>query len=559
MSSPFKAVSRRAYNDAFSDDSRVASPSTSSTFSSSSSSNSASKGKVKRGPPKWNPFERYPEFLERGKWLREENQLLSEEEEEFQRFVHGYEKYKAKHRAGEPFWEEVRRSLPSFNLDTARDERCFIGYDEEGNEVRYDDEKHFLKRVRQREILKFQADCRKAMKEREDCRRRHEEEKISKGDVKEKQGKEKRATRKYDMPFVGKKQGLRRENGLRRVNEMKQDVKRDGKSHCVVVNKVQKGRKNPRRHEAETGNETENNGMEKMAEKNNKRPICQVEGDNDVQTPTKKMNAVSYDLEKNADRDFGGGHILLQIQTRDDPGHSGERSHTGDTRNDDKAQQFQRDEFAFDGKFLSDDEKELEKSRGRDKRRNRGRDKDDDADRFEYKVTEEDYLIPGFEEEAEFNGDDIGNGSDIEHLAEILERTENILLSPLRDDTMKTKQNYETEDAATEYIHDYDTSTGYNRKTNLEKPEETEEEDRMEEDEVNEEEDRKMGHGGDSETALIFRHSLRFQKELEERKKEEVRQKVLNDLADMDVTLELLMMDFEGRDAGEEEEESGAE
>ncbi|XP_050714748.1 ABC transporter F family member 4-like [Eriocheir sinensis] len=569
MSSPSKDASRSVYHEAFPDDSLVPSPSSSSsTSSSSSSSNSNSnKGKVTRGPPKWNPFERYPEFLERDKWLKEENQLLSEEEEdEFQRFVHGYEKYKAKDKAGEPFWEEQRRSLPSFSLDAARDERYFIGYDEEGNEVRYNDEKHLLKRVRQSEILKFQADCRKVMKQREECRKRREEEKIRKRDVKENQGKDMRATRKYDISFVGKKQGLWRKSGFKEMNEeIKKEVTRDGESQYVAVNKAQEGRKKAgRRQEKDTSSEEESNATEnpktqsqKMAEKNNKRRICMDEVDNDLQTAAKKMNAVSYDFEKNADSDFGEDNILLQILTRDKPGHSGERRNMGDTRDDDEAQQFRGgEEFAFDGKFSSDDEEEepeFEKRRSKNKRRNRNSNKDDEADGFEYKVTEEDYIIPGFEQEAEFSGDDIGNGSDIDHLAEILERTENASPTPLHD-TMKTKETYETDDVETEEMHAYETKAGDKKKINPQKSEETEEEDSMGEDEENEEEDSKMEGGVETKTAILFRHSSRFQKELEEKQMKEVRQKVLNDLADMDVAIELLMMDLEGRDASDNEE-----
>lgn len=542
MSSPSSgSTPHSVYHEAFPDDSRVPSPSSSSTSSTSSSS--------ARGPPTWNPFERYPEFLEREKWLKEENQLDSENEEEFQRFVNDYEKYKAKNKVGEPFWEELRRSVPSFSLNEARDERYFIGYDEEGNEVRYDDEKHFLKRVRQSEILKFQAECRKVMKQREECRKRkEEEEKKRKGNMKEPEGKNQKATNTYNVSFVGKKQGLWRKKGLGVMNEIKR-VKMLGESQYVVTNKAQSGKKMQTLQDENNSNKnefimTEKNNIQrkKTAEINNKRPVGKDEADDELKIVTKRMNAATCEYGEDADRDEDEDDFLFNILTSGKQRITKYGNTIEETENDEKGK---KEESAFDENFLSDDareETELVKRRSKNKRRRKSKSKEDEAGEFEHRDNENHDIIPGFEEGAEFNADEIDNGSDIDHIAEILKQTKEVF-QPTHDDVLKTKGNYDSnDDVEIGEMQSNKTKARVIKKIKPKKVEETEEK------------DSKEGDEGETKPAISFRHSLKFQRELEEKKMKEAREKVLLDLADIDMTIEILMMDLEGRDASDNEE-----
>ena len=69
---------------------------------------------------------------------------------------------------GAPFWEEVRRSVPSYGLDRAREEKFFVGYDEDGREVRYTDERFIDRRIRESQVLQYQAECRRLLREHEE-------------------------------------------------------------------------------------------------------------------------------------------------------------------------------------------------------------------------------------------------------------------------------------------------------------------------------------------------------------------------------------------------------
>ncbi|MPC29728.1 hypothetical protein E2C01_022976 [Portunus trituberculatus] len=185
--------------NAFNDDDAFLDP------ASSSSVPDCSGDQTENDIPTWDVFEKYPEIIDLENCEQEEQPLGWDGEGALEHFQHEFEKYKAKQRVGAPFWEEQRRSLPSFGFDRAREDKFFVGYDEDGKEVRYTDERFMERRIRENQVLEYQAECRRLLDEQDRCDREQrwqdkQQERVS--------AAEKRNQGRDQISYVGEKKSV---------------------------------------------------------------------------------------------------------------------------------------------------------------------------------------------------------------------------------------------------------------------------------------------------------------------------------------------------------------
>ena len=219
VSSFSRIASHSTHRDAFFDDDAASEP-----------SSSCSKDECRRSAPIWDASKRYPEILDPENWLKEEEPLYSDSEDTFEQFKQDYEKYKAKDRVGVSFWEELRRDIPSFGFDRAREEKFYVGYDENGQEVRYRDEKFMEKRIRDSQVLEYQAECRLLLDEQEEQAKQQEE-------VQEQADAERK-----DVSYVGKKLSVQWKHGYEGIPVyMKKVWLKDGEPECELGIRTERG------------------------------------------------------------------------------------------------------------------------------------------------------------------------------------------------------------------------------------------------------------------------------------------------------------------------------